>query len=36
MMKGHQGISNDRNFRVSPLAILWLGRMGLIETWDII
>jgi len=32
MMKEHRGISNDGSFKVSPIALLWLSRVGLLET----
>lgn len=31
-LKGHRGISNNGGFVVSPLALLWLYRMGFLET----
>ena len=31
-MKGHRGISNNGGFVVSPLALMWLTHMGLLET----
>lgn len=35
-MKGHRGISNNGGFVVSPLAMVWLGRMGLLETMNFV
>jgi len=32
-LKLHRGISNNGGFVPSPFALLWLGRMGLMETY---